>query len=100
MRAQRNPWVAVPPAERIRLIEELRRDVARVADAWASAVAEIEGLTRAEAAEETIAGPYLTLRNLRLLKSSLNAPTAPVEVFTSACRRTPISGREVPVVAW
>jgi acyl-CoA reductase-like NAD-dependent aldehyde dehydrogenase len=81
-------WVAVPAADRLRLIAELRRDVARIAPEWTAAVAAVEGLGASEAAEEELAGPYLTLRNLRLLGSSLRdiargeAPRIPGPVTT------------------
>ena len=63
--------MAVSAAERADLVDELRRDVAGVADTWTSAVANAEGLSSHEASEESIAGPYLTLRSLRLLRASL-----------------------------
>jgi acyl-CoA reductase-like NAD-dependent aldehyde dehydrogenase len=63
--------VAVPASERLRLIAELRRDIAAIAPQWTAAVAALEGLGDGEAAEEELAGPYLTLRYLRLLRSSL-----------------------------
>lgn len=71
LQARRAAWVAVSPNDRVRLIAELRRDIAGIAPAWTAAVAELEGLGASEAAEEELAGPYLTLRNLRLLGSSL-----------------------------
>jgi aldehyde dehydrogenase family protein len=80
--------VAVSPSARIALIAQLRRDMARIAPAWAAAVADAEGLSLFEAAEEELAGPYLTLRNLRLLAASLGeiarggAPRIPGGVTT------------------
>jgi len=71
LRDRRAGWVALPPAARIRLIKELRRDVAAVADDWAAAVAQAEGLDASEAPEEALAGPYIVLRHLRLLQRSL-----------------------------
>lgn len=63
--------MAVPPSDRGSLIAELRRDIARVAPAWSAAVTRAEGLAESETAEEDLAGPYLTLRFLRLLGASL-----------------------------
>ena len=71
LRARRAQWVSVSAADRLRLVNELRRDIARVADQWSSAVAEAEGMSPSEAAEVALAGPYLALRQLRLLGRSL-----------------------------
>jgi acyl-CoA reductase-like NAD-dependent aldehyde dehydrogenase len=71
LRTRRGAWVAVSPAAREGLIRELRRDVAAVAEGWTAAVAEAESLGPGEASEEAIVGPYLTLRQLRLLGTSL-----------------------------
>jgi acyl-CoA reductase-like NAD-dependent aldehyde dehydrogenase len=71
LRAHRARWVAVSPADRVRIVNEVRRDIAGVADQWSSAVAEAEGLSPDEAAEEVLAGPYLILRQLRLIGRSL-----------------------------
>ena len=71
LRARSAAWVAVPAEDRVRLIAELRRDIALVSPNWTAAAAAIEGLGRSEAAEGDLAGPYLTLRFLRLLGSSL-----------------------------
>jgi acyl-CoA reductase-like NAD-dependent aldehyde dehydrogenase len=49
----------------------LRRDIARVAPDWSAAIARMEGLDATEASEEVLAGPYVTLRYLRLLAGSL-----------------------------
>ena len=68
---RRAAWLAVSVADRLALIEELRRDIARVAPAWSAAVADVEGLRGAAVSEEVLAGPYVTLRYLRLLRSSL-----------------------------
>ena len=71
LRDRRAAWVAVSPRDRLALIADLRRDIARMAPAWAAAVARTEGLDDAEAGEEDLAGPYVTLRYLRLLRASL-----------------------------
>jgi len=66
-------WVSLPIAERIVLLERLARDVAAVAERWAGAGILAKGLDPAgpAASEEWIAGPYLVLRNLRLLGRTL-----------------------------
>ena len=71
LRARQTAWVAVSATERLSLITKLRRDVAHIASEWSAAVARAEGLGPSEAAEEELAGPYLTLRQLRLLGASL-----------------------------
>lgn len=66
-------WTAVGVRERIALLEQMRRDYLAVADRWAAAGIAAEGIDPESpaAAEETLAGPYLVLRNLRLLQQSL-----------------------------
>jgi hypothetical protein len=71
LQARRAAWVSVSATERLSLIARLRRDVARIAPEWSAAAARAEGLGPSEAAEEELAGPYLTLRQLRLLRASL-----------------------------
>lgn len=71
LQARRRAWVAVAPEDRLRLVDELRQEVAAVAERWSAAVAEAEGLDSHEAAEEALAGPYVTLRQLRLIRVSL-----------------------------
>jgi acyl-CoA reductase-like NAD-dependent aldehyde dehydrogenase len=71
LQARRAAWVSLSATERLSLIARLRRDVARIAPEWSAAVARAEGLGPSEAAEEELAGPYLTLRQLRLLRASL-----------------------------
>jgi len=102
LRERRAAWVAVPPAARIRLIDELIAGVARVADRWSAAAAEAEGLAPSDpdAAEEAIAGPYLALRQLRLLRGSLvdigrrGTPRIPGPVTTRPDGR--VTARVVP----
>ncbi|MEO8638829.1 MAG: aldehyde dehydrogenase family protein [Chloroflexota bacterium] len=101
LRACRAAWVAVSPRDRLTLVAQLRRDIARIAPDWSAAVAEAEGLGPSEAAEEDIAGPYFTLRQLRLLGTSLRdisrgrAPHIPGGVATLADGR--VSARVMPV---
>ena len=100
LQARRANWVAVPPRERLRLVDELRRDIAAVADRWSATVAGAEGLDESEAAEEDLAGPYVTLRYLRLLSASLRdferggVPRIPGGVMTLANGR--VAARVMP----
>ncbi len=73
VRANREAWIATPVAERLRLIDDLVRDVAAVADEWVAACVTAEGLdpARPESGEEALVGPYFVIRNLRLLHHSL-----------------------------
>jgi hypothetical protein len=90
LRARAGEWAALPLPERIALVEELRRDVARVAERWATLSLQAKGVAPEEpsAGEEWITGPYLMLRNLRLLRRSLSEiaahgrPSIPGRVFT------------------
>jgi acyl-CoA reductase-like NAD-dependent aldehyde dehydrogenase len=65
-------WTAVLPRERIAILEEITRDFLAVADCWAAACIEAEGLDPERGrAEEVLVGPYFIVRNLRLLRLSL-----------------------------
>jgi acyl-CoA reductase-like NAD-dependent aldehyde dehydrogenase len=65
-------WTAVSPRERIALLEELTRGFLAVADRWAAACIQAEGLDpQLGNAEEVLVGPYFVVRNLRLLRSAL-----------------------------
>jgi acyl-CoA reductase-like NAD-dependent aldehyde dehydrogenase len=101
MRSRRSAWVALPPAARAALLRALRRDVASVTDDWTDAVAAAEQLTPGEAAEEALVGPYVVLRQLRLLQRSLGeiarrgAPRIHGRVTTHEDGR--VSARVMPV---
>lgn len=71
--AQRDVWAELPIRDRRAILQELRRDFAKVAERWAEAGCRAEGIHPASdaAAEEWLAGPYLVLRNLRLLDDAL-----------------------------
>jgi Aldehyde dehydrogenase family len=73
LQEKKGPWTEVSPGERLELLAELSRCFATVADRWAALGAETEGLDPQHpgSAEETIAGPYLILRNLRLLREAM-----------------------------
>jgi hypothetical protein len=100
LRARRTAWVAVSPLDRLRLVRELRRDIASIADRWSAAVAKAEGLDPNRAAEAWLTGPYITLRQLRFFETSLRgiarkgAPRIPGGVITLPDGR--VSARVVP----
>lgn len=66
-------WTTWTAKERARLLDQLLTSFANVAPRWVEACLEAEGIPPANptAAEEWLAGPYLVLRNLQLLKTSL-----------------------------
>ncbi|HEX4955125.1 MAG TPA: aldehyde dehydrogenase family protein [Thermoanaerobaculia bacterium] len=71
--AAKQRWLRVNAADRGRLLEAVQESFAGVAPRWVEACLEAEGIPPAHpmAAEEWLAGPYLVLRNLRLLRESL-----------------------------
>jgi acyl-CoA reductase-like NAD-dependent aldehyde dehydrogenase len=73
VRANAAAWAATHVAERIRLIDAVRQDMASVADAWAAAGIAAEGLDPGDPAsgEEALVGPYIVLRYLRSLRQAL-----------------------------
>ena len=73
LRASATAWVATSPAERIRLLERVLRDVVAVADPWAAACVAAEGLDPKDpsSGEEALVGPYFFVRTLRLLRDAL-----------------------------
>ncbi len=73
VRAQASAWVQWDVADRIALLEELRRDTLAVAEEWVTAAAAAKGIARDSqaVAEEWLGGPILVLRNLRLLAETL-----------------------------
>ena len=95
--AQQDAWAELPLRDRRAILQEMRKDFARIAQPWAEACCHAEGLLKESdaAAEEWLAGPYLILRNLRLLDEalgdidSLGRPRLPGPV------RTQPSGRVV-----
>ena len=91
----KSAWAAVPPSERVGILNRLLDDFAAVSDRWVAASLEAKGIIPGSpaAAEEWIAGPYLVLRNLRLLREAMadiaahGAPRIPGPVWTRADRR-------------
>ncbi len=73
LRRQANDWVHVSVPDRRAILRELIRDFHGVSEQWMNVCREAEGIPadRPEAGEEWLAGPYVVLRNLRLLEQSL-----------------------------
>lgn len=73
LQESKGAWTAVSVRERIALLDELSRRFLAVADRWAALGTEAEGLAPGQpgTGEEGLVGPYLILRNLRLLRESL-----------------------------
>jgi hypothetical protein len=95
LQAGANAWAGVSPRERVTLLDLLLRDFLAVSDRWVAASLEAKGVApdAAAAGEEWIAGPYLVLRNLRLLREALadvaahGVPRIPGPVWTRPDRR-------------
>ena len=70
---RQHEWAELPLRDRRAILQEMRKDFARIAQAWAEACCHAEGILKESdaAAEEWLAGPYLILRNLRLLDEAL-----------------------------
>jgi acyl-CoA reductase-like NAD-dependent aldehyde dehydrogenase len=66
-------WAALAVPERIRLLEALVTSTDAVATRWVEAALDAKGIRpgTAQAGEEWLAGPMVTIRNLRLLAQSL-----------------------------
>lgn len=73
LQENKGAWTEVSPVERIGILSELLQSFLAVADAWAAMGVEAEGLDPEQpgSAEEALVGPYLILRNLRLLRESM-----------------------------
>ncbi len=71
--ARKQDWARLAIADRRAILAELVRDYAAVAERWAEACREAEGIPAASpgAGEEWLAGPYMVLRNLQLLDRAL-----------------------------
>jgi hypothetical protein len=72
--AHAGEWAALPLAERLELLDGLIADFHAVSARWVEATRELEGLAAGGPfeGEEWLAGPYIVLRNLRLLRQSLD----------------------------
>ncbi len=74
VRSHRDEWLEVSIRERIALLEEMINTFSDVAEEWTQASCEGEGIPAQESlgGEEWLVGPYLVLRNLRLLRQALS----------------------------
>jgi acyl-CoA reductase-like NAD-dependent aldehyde dehydrogenase len=66
-------WAALPTADRVALLDTLLDDFLAVAPRWVAACERAEGIDPAGpfGGEEWIVGPYLVVRNIRLLRNAL-----------------------------
>ena len=73
LRGKADEWSRVSIADRRSILKELIRDFSAVSERWTELCREAEGIPagRPQAGEEWLAGPYVVLRNLRLLEQSL-----------------------------
>ena len=71
--ARKDDWTRLRVADKRAILGELVKDFSEVAELWAERCREAEGLPphSSQAAEEWLAGPYMVLRNLKLLERSL-----------------------------
>ena len=74
LQAKKKAWTEVGARERVALLDELIRSLLAVSERWSAACAAAEGLDPGEigGGEEALVGPYLVVRNLRLLRISLS----------------------------
>ena len=71
--ASKDDWARLATADRRAILAELVKDFSTVAERWAESCREAEGSPPGGlgAAEEWLAGPYMVIRNLKLLERSL-----------------------------
>ncbi len=91
--SSKDAWLRVTLAQRLDLLDGLVKGVLEVAEAWADGGARLKGLDPSDplAGEEWLAGPMVTVRNLRLLREALAAGGAPKPAWL----RTLPSGQSV-----
>ena len=84
--SKKDAWLAVGIPQRIEYLRRAIDGVLEVADDWVAGGCALKGIARGDAleGEEWIAGPYPTIRNLRLLVEALEkgGQPAPVSVET------------------
>ena len=73
LRDKKDDWARLPIRDRRAILGELLKDFQGLAEPWAEAVREAEGIPAGSptAGEEWVAGPYMIVRNLRLLDRAL-----------------------------
>lgn len=94
--AHKDAWLRVSVDERIALLEALITTTSGQAERWVDAAVHSKGMRKGDhgEGEEWMAGPVVTLRNLRLLARSLadiakhGTPKLPKPAFTNAQGRT------------
>ncbi len=69
----RDTWAAVPPRERVAILDRLIEDFLAVSGLWVMASLEAKDVAAGTPgeADEWLAGPFSVLRNMRLLRESL-----------------------------
>lgn len=90
LQAQKQRWAQLTLHKRINLCNELLRGLASIAEEWVNTAVAAKGIDpqTSMAGEEWMSGPYVTARNLRLLRKSLldlrddGQPRLPKPFFT------------------
>jgi hypothetical protein len=77
--SKKDAWLAVSPSERVAYLRKCIDGVLEVADEWVAGGCALKGIARGSSleGEEWIAGPYPTIRNLRLLAEAIEQGGAP-----------------------
>ncbi len=73
LQAHKDEWAGLQTSARIALLDRLRAEYARVVERWVAVSLQAKGIEPGAPteAEEWLAGPFFVLRNLRLLRRSL-----------------------------
>jgi len=94
----KDTWLGVSIEARIGLLDELMARLVAVAEPWAKAGARLKGLPgdSEDAGEEWLAGPVVTVRNVRLLREALAAKGAPAPAkLRTVTSKHPETGKDV-----
>ncbi|MFO0677898.1 MAG: aldehyde dehydrogenase family protein [Polyangiaceae bacterium] len=77
--ATKDAWTKVPIADRVRYLETILEGVLAVSEGWVADICKLKGLTPDDprTGEEWVAGPMVTVRNVKLLIKALEAGGAP-----------------------
>jgi acyl-CoA reductase-like NAD-dependent aldehyde dehydrogenase len=86
--AKKDAWIKVGIPERIRLLETIRDDLERDADAWAKTLSQLKGIDANDAlhGEDWFAGPIVTMRNVVHLIKALQQGGQPKPLSLSQRR--------------
>ena len=106
LRESAHDWARLALADRRAILREMKNDLLAVAEEWAEAVRVHEGHPAGspEAGEEWLTGPYMVMRNLRLLEEALvdveerGAPRIPGAIRTRGDGR--VTARVFPSNVW